>query len=126
MKRIYIALALFFTASALCGYEMNTIKSITVDYCIMLDEIADTVENGDTTEAEIMSETMLKNWERESKELDKFLYHDYVDNITVSLSEVPLYVKSASIDETRSHIQAIKIQLASLKESELPYMHNII
>lgn len=125
MKRLYIAVALLLAASALCAYEMISVKNTTSEYSDILDKIAETAETGDKTEAEILSEIMIKNWDKESKKLDKFVYHDYVDNITVSLSEVPLYVKSASIDETRSHIKGIKIQLASLNESELPYIHNI-
>ena len=125
MNRLYIAIALLVVASGLCGYEMMTIKQITDDYCNILNTISDTAEIKGRNEALRLSENMLESWEKKSKELDKFVYHDYVDNISVSLSDVPLYVKSADIEETRSYIQAIKIQLASLNESELPYMHNI-
>lgn len=126
MKRLYIAITLLLAASSICAFQISTIRDTTDKFCGILDDIAMICASGNKPLADKLAKDMLIKWDTESQELDKFVYHDYVDNITIALSEIPLYIKIGSNEETKSYINGIKIQLASLSESELPYIHNII
>ena len=73
-----------------------------------------------------LSHNVLNSWKTATKHLDKYLYHDYIDNITRQMASLPVYAENKDKIAIKAQIEDIKIQLTSLKESELPYLHNIL
>lgn len=126
MKRITIAVVLLIVSIGLCVCEIKTINMSVDVYSDNLNAISDLIDESRLEDAAMLSADTISNWKKTSAKLDKYLYHDYVDGITLSMVNLPVYIKSGSIEAANTAIQSIKIQLASLKESELPYIHNIL
>ena len=126
MNRIMIALAMVILAGVICGCEVYYVCSKEQSYTAELEKVNRLMESEDYNEAGKLSENILKSWKNVAKHLDKYLYHDYIDSITEKLSTLPAYSKNKDKTTVKAQIEEIKIQLTSLKESELPYIHNIL
>lgn len=126
MNRIMIALAMVILAGVICGCEVYHVCSKVQSYTAELEKVNRLMESEEYNEAGKLSENILKSWKNVAKHLDKYLYHDYIDSITEKLSTLPAYSKNKDKTTVRAQIEEIKIQLTSLKESELPYIHNIL
>lgn len=126
MNRIGIAVVMLLIAGIICGFEIFTVNGNVESYNQELDTISKLMSEENFSEAEVLSEKVLINWRKTARNLDKYLYHDYIDNITEEISALPVYAKAEDKSAVKSQVEQIKIQLASLKESELPYMHNIL
>lgn len=126
MNRISIAVLMLLIAGVICGCEIFTVNNNAKIYTEELDKISYLSENENYQGAEELSKDILGRWKEISKHLDKYLYHDYIDNITEGISTLPVYTKNKDTSAVKAQIEEIKIQLTSLKESELPYLHNIL
>ncbi len=126
MRRISIAVLMLLIAGVICGCEIFTVNSSTVNYTEELDAISFLSEQENFEKATENSEDLLESWKKTTKHLDKYLYHDYIDDITLQMSALPVYTKSEDNSAIKAQIAEIKTQLTSLKESELPYIHNIL
>jgi len=113
-------------AGFICGTEIFTVKSNANKYTEELNQVSLLMSEERFDEASELSRDILKSWTISAKHLDKYLYHDYIDDITEEMSSLPVNSKSKDKSAVRAQIEQIKIQLTSLKESELPYMHNIL
>lgn len=91
-----------------------------------LETVQRLMKSEDFDEASLLSQNILTNWNKSSRHMDKYLYHDYIDDITINMATLPIYSKNQDKIAVNAQIEAIKIQLTSLKESELPYFHNIL
>ena len=126
MKRIYIALAMLIISGVICGLEMYEVRKNAESYISGLDEVKALTAESNYTDARILSEELLKSWKESSKKFDIYLYHDYIDNITENMSLLPVYADNENNEAALGVVENIKIQLTSLIESELPYIHNIL
>ena len=125
MKRIVIASSLLIAALIICLCEFRAVE-VTESYKATLDKIYSLSEKGDFEEAYMLSEDINKHWQNSQKNLNKYLYHDYVDSITLTLSSLSVYTKNKDTESISATVKDAKIKLASLKESELPYIYNIL
>lgn len=126
MKRICIALVMLIISGVICGCEVFTVNGNAESYTAELGSITELINEEKFEKAEEKSEKVLASWKETARHLDKYLYHDYVDNITEEMATLPILLKDRDKTAVEAQIAEIKIQLASLKESELPYMHNIL
>ena len=126
MNRLYIALLMLLVSGIICGCEIYTVNESVNSFTKGLEDVKALNESERFEEAGILSNEILKSWKTTSRKLDKYLYHDYIDNITEEMSALPVYASNSDNEAARALIEEIKIQLTSLKESELPYMHNIL
>lgn len=126
MKRIYIAIAMLIISGLACGMEMYEVRKNASSYISALDDVKTLAVENKYTDARILSEELLKNWKDSSKKFDVYLYHDYIDNITENMSLLPVYADNENSEAALGVVENIKIQLTSLIESELPYIHNIL
>lgn len=126
MKRIMVAVVMVLIAGVICGFEVFTVNNNTDLYTDELTQISFLMSEERYEEATALSTDILNGWKSVSKHLDKYLYHDYIDNITEEMSALPVYSKNKDASSVNALIEEIKIQLTSLKESELPYIHNIL
>lgn len=126
MNRIIIAIVMLLIAGLICGCEIYAVNGNAKVFIKELDNIGDLLSHEKFDEAANLSENTLKSWKSVTEHLDKYLYHDYIDSITQGMSSLPVYIKSSDACGAKAQIEEIKIQLTSLKESELPYVHNIL
>ena len=126
MNRIGIAIAMFLIAVLTCGFEIFTVNKSTSIYSDELQQVSRLMSEEDFESASRLSASMLDSWKTTAKKLDKYLYHDYIDHITEGMSVLPVYAENKDKLALNAQIEEIKIQLTSLKESELPYLHNIL
>ena len=126
MNRITTAVLMLILAGIICGCEIFAVNSSAVNYIDELDNIKFLSEQGEFGNATVLSEELIKNWKTKTKYLDKYLYHDYIDDITRQMAALPVLTENKDKTAVKSQIEEIKIQLTSLKESELPYLHNIL
>lgn len=126
MNRFAIAVTMILIAGIICGCELFTVNTIVDNSKNSLDKVVTLIEEENYNEASELSEKILKDWSKTARQLDKYLYHDYIDNITEEIATLPIYAKTKDKTAVNAQVAEIKIQLTSLKESELPYMHNIL
>lgn len=126
MNRIGIAVVMVIIAGIICGCEVYTVRDSATDYSLKLDEIGRLMNEEEFEYAGELATQLLINWKDTLKHLDKYLYHDYIDEVTEGLAVLPVYAESKDNIAVKAQIEDIKIQLTSLKESELPYLHNIL
>lgn len=113
-------------AGIFCWCEIHHVKTNTEIYTNKLETVQRLMKSKDFDEASLLSKNIRLGWDKSSRHLDKYLYHDYIDDITRNMALLPIHTKSGDIIGVNSQIETIKIQLTSLKESELPYFHNIL
>lgn len=126
MNRIGIAIAMVIIAGLICGFEIFTVSQSAADYTKELEAVNQLINEENFEDAKGLSAELLDNWKKSAKHLDKYLYHDYIDRITEEMSTLPVYAANKDKIAVKAQIEDIKIQLTSLKESELPYLHNIL
>ncbi len=126
MNRFSVAVAMILLAGIICGCELFTVNSKVDNYTKELNRVSSLMGEERFDEATELSEDILKNWTKAAKNLDKYLYHDYIDDITEEMATLPVHSKNKDKWAVNAQVEQIKIQLTSLKESELPYMHNIL
>ena len=125
MKRIITATSLFLVALIICLCEFKTV-GVTESYKEALDKIITLSSKGEFEKAHKLSRDINNRWQKTQKELNKYLYHDYVDSITLELNSLTVYTQSKDSESIITISDSAKIKLASLKESELPYIYNIL
>ena len=126
MKRCTIAILMLLIAGIFCWSEIHHVKTNSEGYMKELETVQRLMKSEDFDEASLLSQNILTNWNKSSRHMDKYLYHDYIDDITINMATLPIYSKNQDKIAVNSQIEALKIQLTSLKESELPYFHNIL
>lgn len=126
MNRIFIAVLMLLLAGIICGCEIFAVSTEAVKYSEELNNISFLSKQENFEEANNVSEDLLRKWKNTTKHFDKYLYHDYIDDITRQMSALPVFTKNKDLSAIEAQIEEIKIQLTSLKESELPYLHNIL
>ncbi len=126
MNRIGIAIAMVVIAGLICGCEIFTVNKSTSDYTSELENVNRLMNEEKFDNAGVLSAELLESWKKAARHLDKYLYHDYIDDITESIATLPVYANNKDKIAVKAQIESIKIQLTSLKESELPYLHNIL
>lgn len=125
MKRLAVALVLAVIIAAICTCEFITVDYNNNTYTKMLDEISAEVEKEDFNKALSISEEVLTSWEKTVSGMDTFIYHDYMDSIGLYMNYLPVYIKAENKTGIETTVKSIKIQLDSLKRSELPTYYNI-
>ncbi len=126
MNRIIIAVVMLLIAGLICGCEIYSVNVGAESISRELNKISHIMSEDNSTEAHRLSQAVLNNWIERTDHLDKYLYHDYIDAITQKLSSLPVYAESGNTEAVIAQIEELKIQLTSLKESELPYIYNIL
>ncbi len=126
MNRICIAIIMVIIAGLICGFEIYTVNISSTNYTNELENINRLMEENSFEKATQLSAEVLDKWKNTAKNLDKYLYHDYIDDITECMATLPVYADNKDKLAVNAQIENIKIQLTSIKESELPYLHNIL
>lgn len=126
MKRIYIALLFFLIVGLLSAVELGYVTA-NADLYISKIELTDKqVYKNNFEEALKMCDKLENSWSDSSKKIDVMLNHDCIDNIGESINRMASYIQNGSIDMYFAESNIAKKELASIKESEYPYIENIL
>lgn len=126
MKRIYIALLFFLIVGLLSAVELGYVTA-NADLYISKIELTDKkIYKNDFENALEMCTELESKWNESAKKIDIMLNHDNIDSISECLNKMTSYIQNGSIDMYFAESNKVKKELASIKESEYPYIENIL
>ena len=126
MKRIYAALLFFIIVVIFASVELGYVSGKS-DLFISKIELTDKkVYKNDFEEALELCSQLEDNWENSSKRIDMILNHECIDSIGESINKMSSYLQNGSVDMYFAESSKAKKELASIKESEYPYIENIL
>lgn len=126
MKRIFIALFFFVLVGVTASIELGYVTA-NADLFIYKIELTDKeVYKNDFEEALKMCAQLEYNWDKSAKKIDTLLNHNSIDSIGESINKMTSYIQNGSIDMYFAESSKAKKGLTSIKESEYPYIENIL
>lgn len=126
MKRIYIAILFFIIIGIFASVELGYVTANS-DLFISKIELTDKkVYKNDFEDALEMCSQLENSWDDSSKRIDMILNHECIDSIGESINKMSSYLQNGSVDMYFAESSKAKKELASIKESEYPYIENIL
>ncbi len=125
MKRIYIAIVLLLISASVCFSEYTLVKNTSEHYIQKLEYIEKEYKL-DKTKALKLCNEFSKELDESASPMDAFLFHDYIDDIRVNAHKLQILLKDDNTSMFKTTCEELKIQLTSLKNSEVPILENII
>lgn len=126
MKRIIIAIILFSLCAAGSMIEVFCVSGSVNGYLEQIDGIDLDVKKDKFLSAAEKCEKLEEEWSKTLRTVDAVLIHDYVDQITISISQMKAYAENNSPDMYFSSSETAKKALESIRDSEYPYLENIL
>lgn len=126
MKRIYIAVAFLIVAITTGMFELFYVTNKIDELNEQILTADNFVQSKNYDFAKEVLASAEEKWQKNLSIFDILLIHDYVDEISVNLSAMRSYVATKSGDEYLAESAGIKKQLASIKDSELVGIENIL
>ena len=114
MKRTIIAVSLIVLLFAFCLLETEKINTICDDMENRVAVISALYENGDAYTKE-KCEELKKTWERDSKKAAFFINHGYIEQLTDSISILPVFAVTNSDDMFYANTESIKKVLNQIR-----------
>ena len=105
MNKIGIALAMFLIAGSICWFEIFTVKNDVDAYNLELEKVCQLMNEDDFNKASELSSSILSKWKQESKRLDKYLYHDYIDELTQTIATLPVYADNQDKVSVKAQVE---------------------
>ncbi len=126
MKRIRISIILLIISAVVCTVQFIYVYNSSNNFIADIENIEENYRNKDYETALKMSSDTFNKWKRNAGLTNLFLYHDYVDEITSNMEQMAIYAAYRKDVEFFSVSSQLKKQIASLKDSEIPNIENII
>ncbi len=126
MKRIYIAVIFLLFAAVISGIELGYVSAKTDLIVSKIEESDELMVNNDYKKAIELCKNIEKEWNESAESINMLLIHDYVDSIGINISKMRSYAENSSTDLYFAESAGVKKELTSLKESEFPYLENLL
>ena len=126
MKRIYFSLLLLALSIAGALYQFWYVSSKSDEFTKRIEERDEYMLKDDFASAIDASKETEDDWSETANNIDIFLIHDYVDSISLDISQLSACVENGNPQMYFMKSASIKKGLTSLKESEYPVIANII
>lgn len=126
MKRIFITLVIMAVTLTAAVLELSYISSQADGFINRIETIDKLAKNENFNEAEAECKTLEKDWNRNVDKVSILLIHDYVDKIGLNISRMKVFLESGDANMYFAESTDAKKELASIKESEFPYLENIL
>lgn len=126
MKRIIISVVLLLICVVGAIAETSYISGSVDGYTQTIDDIDGYMLRDDFENALAQCSELNDNWADSAHGIDALLIHDYVDGIGFSLSQMKSYIESGNPSMYFSESEKAKKALASIKDSEYPFVENIL
>lgn len=126
MKRIYIAILFIIISLCAAAFETGYISAKVELFTAKIDLADKMMYQGETEQAARICLEAENEWNESSKIIDMLLIHDYVDSIGNNISQMKSLAENDSKELYFAKSVAAKKELASIKESEYPFVENIM
>ena len=126
MKRIYFAIIFLIISISFAFFESYYVSTHTYNISTKIEYADNSMKENNFQKAYRTISEIQNEWEDKAWIVDIMLIHDYADTISIDLASMSSYAKNNNYDEYFSESETIKKQLASLKESELLSLENIL
>ncbi len=126
MKRIYIAVIFLLFAAVISGIELGYVSAKTDLIVSKIEESNELMVKKDYKKAIELCKNIEKEWDESAESINMLLIHDYVDSIGINISKMRSYAENSSTDLYFAASAGVKKELTSLKESEFPYIENLL
>lgn len=126
MKRILITVVILAVTLTTAILELNYISSQADNYTDRIKHIDKLANKENFIEAEAECRKMEEDWNKGLNTVNAMLIHDYIDEIGLNISRMKIYLKNSDASMYFAESEGAKKGLASIKESEFPYLENIL
>lgn len=126
MKRIYFAVFFMISVLTISAVEVGYVSAKVDSYISKIELIDKQIRKDNFEDAIKMCNQLEERWYESAKPIDTILIHDYVDRIGESISKMRAYAENGGVSQYFAESTSAKKQLASIKESEYPYIENIL
>ncbi len=126
MKRVIFAaffLVLVIIFNFYCLFSVIEISDKTID---RLDELYISVGEKNAEELVFDCEEFTKYWMDEHHVLSRIVKHDLLDQTTIAVSRFVPLAKFNETGELSSEINRCRILIEEIRDSEIPYLRNIL
>lgn len=126
MKRIYISVVLLIIAACISAAETGFVSAKADLFTGRIEQTDKLMKKDQFEEAAKLCRQLEDDWNKSAEKIDMLLIHDYVDNIGASISKMRSHIECVNPDMYFAESTVVKKELASIKESEYPYVENIL
>ena len=126
MKRIIIAVSLFLICITGAVVEVFSVSGSVTGYIKEIETVDKLVKKGNMTTAAKKCRELESRWDNTARIIDAVLIHDYVDQISIDLSQMRAHIESGNKDSYFAGSEQAKKALMSIKSSEYPTIENIL
>lgn len=126
MKRIYVSLIFLLIVSVSAALQLGYVSAEVDTFISLIEQSDKCMRKSNFEEAISVCQNIENKWGDTAKKIDMLLIHDYVDEIGNRISNMRAYAENCSPDMYFAESTTAKKELASIKESEYPYVENIL
>lgn len=126
MKRIIITVVILAVTLTAATLELSYISSQADSFIDRIEIIDKLAKNENFKEAEAECKKMEEEWNKGLNTVNVMLIHDYMDEIGLNISHMKIYLENGDASMYFAESTGAKKRLASIKESEFPYLENIL
>lgn len=126
MKRIIISIIIFALCASGAAVEVFCVSRSVDNYLESIEKIDDLVSDRNFADASENCAELESKWNDTLRSVDIVLIHDYVDKIGISISQMRAYAENNSADSYFAASAEAKRALESIKDSEFPFVENIL
>lgn len=109
-----------------CAYEMITIDNVFKNSCEIIDEITDLERQNKKDKLIESSDRLCQLWDNKIPILSIFIQHEMIDEIEQSVAIIKNSIEQDDKDTFQTEITRVAIQIQSLRDTEFPYIENIL
>ena len=126
MKRVIFAASLLLALICFNFFCLFSVMKIEDKITGRLDKIHSSLMEGDPAKTAEECENFTEFWLSEHHVLCLIVRHDLIDQITISVSSFVPLAKFENFGELASEIAECKILIEEIRDSEIPYIRNIL
>lgn len=126
MKRIIIAIVFIVICLITAVVELGYVGTNSNKYISQIEEIDKMMKKDEFEEAIKLCRQTENDWSKTEEKMDILLIHDYVDDVSISLTQMRSHIENGNPDMYFAESDYAKKILASIKGSEYPNFENIL
>ena len=125
MSRVFIALGLLAAIVTLSICSLLTFIGIKEDVTLQMDELDTLIEAEDYEALTQECFRVSEEWQEKEHTLIRFIRHQELDEVTGTMTRLPMLAKYRDIGELAAEVNHIRILLHHILDSEIPYPRNV-
>lgn len=126
MKRLWASAVILVVTLTLCWLGIITTLNHSTHLSEALEQAQAAVESGDIATAIQLSEQAESDWRDSHQIMCTYIPHTRLESLDMSLSTLAPLLRHGALDEFSAERARASAQIASLRETELPTLQNIL